>query len=115
MYCLDQPARHADHRHVTRHALEHHGIGTDTHPVLDEDRSEHLGTGTDHDVVAQGRVALALVPAGATQGDAMVERAVIADLGGFPDHHPHAVIDEKAPPDAGTGMDFDARIPARNI
>ena len=38
----------------------------------------------------------------------MIERAVIADLGGLADHHPHAVIDHHPPADPGSGMDLDA-------
>ena len=37
-------------------------------PLADGERAEHLGTGTDHYVVAEGGVALALVPGGAAQG-----------------------------------------------
>jgi hypothetical protein len=42
----------------------------------------------------------------------MIERAVITDFGGFPDHHAHAMIDKKALADFGTRVDFDTRQPA---
>ena len=32
----------------------------------------------------------------------------VADLGGLPDHHTHAVVDEDAPANDGAGMDLDA-------
>ena len=37
----------------------------------------------------------------------MIERAIIADLGGFADHDAHAVIDEQAAADARPGVDLD--------
>ncbi len=48
------------------------------------------------------------------QGDAaqhhpFVHQHVIADLCCLPDHHPHAVINEKAPSNASPRMNLDAR------
>ena len=45
----------------------------------------------------------------------MVERAVVADLGGLADHHPHPVIDEEAAADPRPRVDLDARQPAGNV
>ena len=60
-------------------------------------------------------MALALVPRGAAERHAVIERAVVADVGGFADHHAQAVIDEKAPPDRRPRMDLDARQPACEV
>ena len=35
----------------------------------------------------------------AAERDALIDRHVVADLGGLADHHAHAVIDEEAPAD----------------
>ena len=43
----------------------------------------------------------------AAEGDPLIDRAVVADLGGFADHHADAVIDEQALADRGAGMDVD--------
>src|SRR5262249_34915468 len=67
----------------------------------------------DDDAATQGRVALALVPGGAAQGHAVVQRAVVAELGGLADHHAHAVVDESAPADLRPRMDLDAGEEAR--
>src|ERR1700730_7658570 len=45
----------------------------------------------------------------------MIERAVVADLGGFADHHTHAVVDEDAASDGSPGMDLDSRQPATPV
>ena len=72
---------------------------------------QHLRTRADDDVVADRR--MALLPAllarrpGAAEGHPMIERAIIADLGGFADHDAHAVIDEQAAADARPGVDLD--------
>jgi hypothetical protein len=53
-------------------------------------------------------MAFAVVFAGSPQGDALVEQAAVSDFGGFSDHHTHAVVDEHAGANAGSGMNFDA-------
>src|SRR6185369_17832962 len=55
------------------------------------------------------------LPRGAPQGNAMVERAVVADFGGFADDDAHAVVDEHSPADRGAGVDFNAGQPARPV
>src|SRR5262245_28827586 len=60
-------------------------------------------------------MALALVPGRASKCDAVVERAVVGDLGGLSDDDAHAVVDEEAPADGGARMDLDAREPARQM
>ena len=51
----------------------------------------------DDHVVAHGRMALAALEAGAAERHALVERHVVADLGGLADHHAGPVVDERAP------------------
>src|SRR5690606_8369665 len=72
------------HGGTGRYRFGHHRIGTDLGPGAHGEGPEHLGPGTDHYTVLQGWMALALVPAGATQGHALVQGHVITDLGGLP-------------------------------
>src|SRR5690554_6002524 len=58
-------------------------------------------------------MALAFLPTGSAQSHAVVERAIIADLGGLADNHAHAMVDEKTPADTRAGVDLDAGEPAR--
>ena len=60
-------------------------------------------------------MALAGIEADAAQGDALIERHVVADLGGLADHHAHAVVDEEAAADHGTGVDLDAGHEAADL
>jgi hypothetical protein len=52
-------------------------------------------------------MAFALLPGRAAERDAVIQRAVVADLGGLTDDDAHAVIDEEPPPDARGRMDLD--------
>ena len=45
----------------------------------------------------------------------MIERAIVADLGSFPDDDAHAVVNEKTPSDACPRMNFYARQPAPDV
>ena len=53
-------------------------------------------------------MALALVLAGAAQGDAVVDQAVVPDLRRLADDDAHAVVDDEPAADSGTGVDLDA-------
>ena len=53
-------------------------------------------------------MALAGVLAGAAQRHAVVDGAVVPDLGGLPEHNTHAVVNEQLAADFGAGMDLDA-------
>ena len=45
----------------------------------------------------------------------MIDRAVVADLRGFADHHAHAVVDEDAPADADRRVNFNAGAEAPDV
>src|SRR5699024_6576979 len=47
--------------------------------------------------------------------DPMIEHDVVADLGGLPHHHAHAVVDEEASADPCPGMDLDAGHRTRTL
>ena len=51
----------------------------------------------------------------AAERDALVDRAVVADLGRLADHDAHAVVDEDAPADLRARMDLDAGEEARQV
>ena len=69
----------ADHGRPRRHVLDDDRVGADLGAVADRDRAQQLGAGADRDVVAEGRVALAALEAGAAQGHPLVERHAVAD------------------------------------
>ena len=50
-------------------------------------------------------MAFAVLLAGTPQGDALIQQTTV-DLGRFANHHPHAVVDEHAVADAGTGVNL---------
>lgn len=51
-------------------------------------------------------MAFAVVFSRSAQRHALIQRAVIADFGGFPDHNAHPVIDKQALADLCAGVNF---------
>src|SRR5436190_11353546 len=58
---------------------------------------------------------LAALAAGAAQRDALVQQNVVADDGGFADHHARAVINEEPAPDCRAGVNLDLREEAADL
>src|SRR5438477_4190419 len=104
--------RDADRSGPRRDVAHHHRVGADLRIVPDQDRAKDLGAGANHYVPAERRVPLLLLPPRcAAQRDAVIERAVVADLGGFANDDAHAVIDEHPPADDCARMDLDPGEP----
>ena len=99
----DRVARIAHHGGVGRHVVDDDRVGADLGARAHDDRAEQLGAGTDHDLVPDGRVALAAREAGAAERDAPGHRHVVAHLGRLADHHAGSVVDEQPAPDARRG------------
>ena len=90
------------------HFAQHHGTGGDAGVVTHLEGAQDLRAGAHQDIVAQRGVALSLILAGTTQCDALVQQAVVADLRRLADDDAHAVVDDQAVADGGTGVDLDA-------
>ena len=104
----DHFGRNTDRGGIGRQIFEHHTARADTDIIPDIHRAKHLGTGTDQHVIAQCGVALAGILAGAAQGNAVVDGAVITDFCRFAEHDAHTVVNEQPVADLGTGVDLDA-------
>ena len=102
------PCGHAHGGGVGGDLAEYHRVGGDAGVVPHLEGAQHLGPGGHHHVVAQGGVALALVLAGAAQGDPVVDQAVVADLRRLADDNAHAVVDDEPAADPGAGVDLNA-------
>ena len=111
----DDSSRRADDGCSCRNIPGHNRVCANLRIVSDADVSQNFGSGADHDIVSDRRMAFAVLLAGSSQRRAMVHRAVVADDRRFPDHHAHAVVDEESFPDIGGGMNFDAVDHAHEI
>ena len=100
---------------VFRHFFQHHGVGGDLGVVLDLEGAQHLGTRAYKHVVAEGGMTLAHVLARTAQGHALIQSAVVPDLGGLADDYPHTVVDEQPLADGVTGVDLNARLMPRPL
>ena len=105
---LDDARLDTDDRGVRRHFLQNDRVCADAAVVAHGERAEYLRARRDQHVVADRRVALAGVVAGAAEGHAVVNRAVVPDFRGLTDDDAHAVVDEQAAADRRARVDFDA-------
>lgn len=100
---------------VFRNGVDDDRAGADAGVVADFDIAEHFGAAADNDVVAEGGMALAGFLAGAAESDTLVDEHVVTHFSGFSDDDAHAVIDEKASADGGSGVNLDASKPAGGL
>ena len=105
---LDDASRHAHHGAVGRNVLDDNGVAADFDVIADGDVSQHLGAAANGHVIAQRGVALACFVAGAAQGDALVERTVIANDRGLANNDAHGMVDEEVLADVCGGVNLDA-------
>ena len=100
--------RHSHYRGIVRNRVHHYRTRANLDVVADPDIAQNLGARPHHHAVAQRRMPLAFLAARTAQRHVLVQQHVIADFGGFADHHTHAMVDKKTPANGGAGMDFDA-------
>ena len=112
---VNRLAGDAHHDHVRFHIFHDNGVRADPCIFAHSDCSQYFCARADHHAVLQGGVALAGPGAHPAQRDSVIKGDICADLGGFADHHAHAMIDEQARPDGRAGVDFDACQTARHL
>src|SRR5271165_2143206 len=99
---------HAHYGGVIRNITQHHRAGTDAAVLANYDVAQHLRARADNDIVADCRMALAALLAGAAQGHALIQRHIITDDRSLANNHAHSVIDEEPAADLRAGMNLDA-------
>ncbi len=105
----------ADNRCIWRHFPQHNGIPADTHVIPDRERSKHLRACTHQHMIAERRMALALMLACAAQGYAVINVAIVADFGSLPNNNAHAVVDKQAFANLSAGVNLNPRQPAAKL
>src|SRR5580692_5219182 len=100
------PGNSDDHG-AARNFFDDNGISADPAVVADFDRAEDFSAGADDHPVADRRMTFAGVCTGSPERDAVVDRDIVAHLGGFADHHTSRVVDEHATSDDRAWMDVD--------
>jgi hypothetical protein len=104
---LNHSAGDANDGSVWVHIPDDHRIGAYAHVVAQGNGAKDLGSGANQDTIAQGGMALALVPTGASQRDSVVKRDIVADFRRLANNHSCSMIDEEATADGCSGMNVD--------
>src|SRR4029079_13577766 len=97
----------AGDRAPRRHVLQHRASRRHPHAIADLDIAEDLGARSHHHAGADLRVAIAALIAGAAQGDAVQQRAIVADHRRLADDDAGGMVEHHALADACGGMDVD--------
>ena len=112
---VDDVGRIADNGGIGWNIAQHYRTGADARVLANGDVSQNVGAIAHEDAVAQGRMTLAFLLAGASQGYVLVESDVVADNRSLADDHAHAMIDEQAPSDVRSGVYLNAGPEARHL
>ena len=111
----DNMARNADHRRILGHASQHDR--TRAYPAVPPNRNvaENFRSPTNHHLVFNSRMPLAVLFASASERDALIQSHVVADDRSLPDDHTKPMIDEQPTANLGSGMNFDSGQEARHL
>ena len=94
-----------------RYLLQNHTSGSNLGIVPYLKGSQHLGSGTDHYIVSDGRMTLSVFLTRTPQGYTLVQSDIISNNGGLADNHSVAMIDKKTFSNLCTRVNFDSRLP----
>ena len=107
--------RYADCCAVGRNFAQHNGVCRNSAVISDLKGSEHLCACSDKNVIPDRRMAFSAVLARTAEGNAVIYKAVVADLGGFADNYAHAVVDDEAAAYLCAGVDLYTRSVAADL
>src|SRR5262249_24066889 len=85
--------------------FHHHRACGDARAMANLDIAENLGARSDHHAVANLRMAILVLLAGAAERDAMQDRDVVLDDGSLAADEAGGMVEEDASPDAGGRVD----------
>ena len=94
---------------VFGHLLEYYRICGDLAVVSYRERTENLRARAYEDVISKCGVTLSNVLARTSDGNALIERAVVAYLGGLAYYDAHTVVDKQSLADSRAGVYLNAR------
>src|SRR5262249_5925239 len=101
----DDFRRNARDRDIVRHRLHHNRACGDARAMADLDIAENLGASPDHHAVANLRMAVLVLLAGAAERNAMQDRDVVLDHRGLAADEAGGVVEEDAAAEAGGRID----------
>ncbi|MNP33964.1 hypothetical protein D3C76_1272280 [compost metagenome] len=112
---LDHAGLEAHHRAVGRYGGEHHRIGSHPGVVANIEGAQHLGAGSNHHVVADGRMALALLFTRSAKSYSLIQYHIVTDFAGFPDDDTHTVVNKQPVADNRSRVNLNAGKKAAHL
>ena len=92
-----------------RHGFYDDGIGSDARAFADRESAQNFRAGADNNAAFKRGMALfAFVKSCSAQRHALINRAVVANHGGFANDNAAAVINEYPASEDGSGVNFDS-------
>ena len=107
-FSLNHPPRYADNCGVGRNRTHHHRTRADLAVATDGHRAKNRRASADDHAVFDRRMPFLFFQTRPSQRNALIDRHIVGDLSGLPDHHSHAVIDKETLADLSAGMDLDS-------
>src|SRR6202451_44068 len=105
----DHASGHTHHDGVVRHRMDHYRARANFGMTADGNITQDRGACSNHHVVPDRRMPLALLLAGSAQCHSLIQQNVVADLGSLSDHYAHPVIDKTPPSDCCAWMYLNSR------
>src|SRR5579872_3132782 len=106
---------HAHNRGIGGYAAQHDRACAHAAVIANRYVAQQLGSRSHCDVIAKGRMSLALLFSGSTQRYSLIQRDIVPNDGGLADHGAHAVIDKEASSNLSAGMNLNAGEKARDL
>src|SRR5512136_1570282 len=102
---FDNLSGNTHHHRVGWDRVYHYCVGPDSTVITNRNCTKHFGPCSNNHPIPYGGMPFAFFQAGSTEGYAMVDCDIRADLGGFSNNNTHAMVNEKAGTDYCAGMD----------
>lgn len=96
----------ADNGAVFGNTFQNNGPCADLDVFTKGDGTQDLGACADHDTVLKRRVTLAVIFAGAAEGNTLINGDIITDFGGLANHNAGAMVDEEPTANRCTGVNL---------
>lgn len=109
-FSADNSRRNANSSTIIGDSVEDNGICGNFNVISNSKRAEDFCACTNKDIIAESRVALALILTCTAKSNSLIQQAVIAYYRCFTDNNSHTVVNEKSLSDSCAGVYLNTRL-----